>query len=123
MKKYVPVIIIVVLLVGIGGAIAFTEKSPGKYDTLAQCINDSGAKFYGAFWCPHCKATKALFGKSARLLPYIECSKPDGQSVTQICIDTNIKSYPTWVFPDNSRASGELPLQEIATRTNCPLPQ
>jgi hypothetical protein len=24
-------------------------------DDFAKCIKDSGAMFYGAFWCPHCQ--------------------------------------------------------------------
>jgi len=39
--------------------------SAGTYDTLAQCIADSGAKFYGAFWCPHCQNQKQAFGSAA----------------------------------------------------------
>ncbi len=110
----------------IGGVVALVvreAKKPGQYDTLAQCINNSGAKFYGAFWCPHCQATKALFGKSARLLPYIECSTPDGKSQLPICKDANVEGYPTWTFTDGTRLSGEQSLQELADKTNCPLTQ
>ena len=59
----------------------------GKYDTFAQCLKDQGATFYGAFWCPHCKDTKALFGSSVNLLPYVECSTPDGNGQLQVCKD------------------------------------
>jgi hypothetical protein len=33
----------------------------GKYDLFAQCLKDKDAKFYGAFWCPHCQNQKAMF--------------------------------------------------------------
>jgi thiol-disulfide isomerase/thioredoxin len=94
------------------------SRMPGQYDQLAQCITDSGAKFYGAFWCPHCQKQKAMFGKSAKLLPYIECSTPD-KNQTQVCKDAGIKGYPTWVFADGSQASGEVPLQNLAEKTSC----
>lgn len=94
-------------------------KKPGKYDTLAQCITDSGAQFYGAFWCPHCQAQKALFGKSAKLLPYVECSQPDGNGQLQVCIDTEIQSYPTWTFADGTRETGQRTFEELAQKTNC----
>lgn len=94
-------------------------KKPGKYDNLAQCITDSGAKFYGAFWCPHCQAQKAMFGKSAKLLPYIECSEADGSGQLQICIDEKIEGYPTWVFPDGTRETGEHSFEQLAEKTNC----
>ena len=73
---------------------------PGKYDGLAQALTDKGAHFYGAFWCPHCKAEKALFGSSVHLLPYVECSTPAANDQTQICKDKKIESYPTWEFPN-----------------------
>lgn len=96
---------------------------PGKYDTFAQCLEDQGAIFYGAFWCPHCQAQKKLFGSSAKLLPYVECSTANGQGQTQACIDKKIASYPTWEFADGSRLTGEIPLVKLAEKTSCELPQ
>lgn len=95
---------------------------PGRLDTFATCLQDEGAKFYGTFWCPHCRNQKALFGKSARLLPYIECSTPDGQSQTEVCRLAGIQGYPTWEFADGSRLSGEIPLETLAEKTSCELP-
>jgi len=95
---------------------------PNKLDSFAQCLKDSGTIFYGAFWCPHCQRTKAMFGSAAKYLPYVECSNPDGQSQTQICIDKGVQNYPTWVFPDGSILTGEHSLQELSTASKCPLP-
>ena len=67
-------------------------------DEFAKCIADSGAKFYGAFWCSHCKDQKDLFGDSAQYLPYVECSTPDGNNQLPVCADEGIKIYPTWRF-------------------------
>jgi thiol-disulfide isomerase/thioredoxin len=111
-------------IIVVGGLISLLvvqANKPGKYDTVAQCINDSGAKFYGAFWCPHCQATKALFGKSARLLPYIECSQPSGKGQLPICEEAGIKGYPTWRFADGTELSGERTMAELAAKTNCTL--
>ena len=96
---------------------------PGKYDEFATCLKDKGAVFYGAFWCPHCQAQKKMFGSSAKLLPYQECSTANGQGQLQICIDKKISSYPTWEFADGSRLNGEIPLAELAEKTSCVLPQ
>ena len=103
----------------------FTINSPSliNYDVLATCIKNSGAVFYGTFWCPHCQATKNLFGSSASLLPYVECSTADGKGQTQICIDKNIQGYPTWIFADGTSLSGEQTLQTLANKTSCTLPQ
>ncbi len=102
MKKLIPWIIGLLVVGGLVSLLVVQAQKPGKYDTLAQCINDSGAKFYGAFWCPHCQATKAMFGKSAKLLPYIECSQPSGKGQLPICDEAGIKGYPTWRFVDGT---------------------
>jgi len=96
---------------------------PGKYDTFAQCLKDKGAIFYGAFWCPHCQDQKKLFGSSAKLLPYVECSTPDAKAQTPICIEKKVVSYPTWDFADGSRLMGEIPLAQLSEKTSCPLPE
>jgi thiol-disulfide isomerase/thioredoxin len=89
---------------------------------FAQCLKDKGVTFYGAFWCPHCKAQKALFGDAVPYLPYIECSTPDGNAQTQICIDKKITGYPTWEFADGSRVSGEQTFAQLADKSQCPIP-
>jgi len=101
---------------------AKTSFAPGVLDSFAQCIKDKGIIFYGAFWCPHCQATKAEFGTSESKLPYVECSTPDGSAQTQVCIDKQITEYPTWVEPDGTRVTGEHTLQELSTDFGCPLP-
>ena len=116
-------VIIGLLVVGGFGASYYMKTLPGKYDGLAQCLKDKGATFYGAFWCPHCQAQKEMFGNSAKKLPYVECSNPDGKSQTQICIDKGIQSYPTWEFTDGSRLSGEQQPSVLAEKTGCTLPE
>lgn len=95
----------------------------GKYTEFAQCLADKGAKFYGAFWCPHCQEQKALFGDAVSKLPYIECSTPDKQNQTQVCIDAGIKNYPTWSFADDNKLPGLISLEKLAEVTTCTLPQ
>jgi len=121
MNKSVAVLIALVLLGGVVWLIK-TPGKPGKLDAFATCIKDSGAKFYGAFWCPHCQNQKALFGSSAKLLPYIECSTPDGKGQLSVCTDVGVEGYPTWVFASGTRESGEVLLERLSELTNCPLP-
>lgn len=123
MKKHLPLILILVVLIGAPMAYwAWYMTQPGKYDTFATCLKDQGALFYGAFWCPHCQQQKAMFGKSEKLLPYVECSQPSGQGQLQVCVDADIKSYPTWVFADGARLDGTQSLETLAQRTSCELP-
>lgn len=96
--------------------------APGKYDNLARCLGEKGATFYGAFWCPHCNEQKQLFGKSAKLLPYVECSTADGKGQTAICISKNIEGYPTWEFADGSRMSAVMTPSQLAEKTGCMMP-
>jgi len=121
----------VIVVLVLGSIITFmVQKSqpvvpagPGKLDAFATCLKDKGAIFYGAFWCPHCQAEKKLFGTSEKLLPYVECSTPDGSGQTQICKDKKIEGYPTWIFADGSTLTGEVPLSDLANKTSCTLPQ
>src|SRR3989344_3901255 len=116
--------LILVCLVGlviVGGAVYLVNKEngPGKLDSLATCIKDSGTIFYGAFWCSHCQAQKDFFGTSERLLPYVECSTPDGNSQVALCAEKGVKSYPTWVYPDGSIETGEQQPAHLAKKTGC----
>ena len=66
---------------------------------LAEHLAKTGAKFYGASWCPHCREQKEMFGAAADRLPYVECS-PQGPRAAQapVCETLDIKGYPTWII-------------------------
>ena len=123
--SYMYIALIIALAVGIvllrNASNSTTETTLTPYDTFAQCISDSGAKFYGAYWCPHCQSQKKLFNNSKKL-PYVECSTPNGQAQVQECIDKKITSYPTWIFADGSIGDGEQSLAQLSEKTSCPLP-
>jgi len=97
-------------------------KAPGPEDPwvsgLAVHLTQSGAKFYGAYWCPHCVEQKELFGASEKRLPYIECS-PAGPSAPQAteCKEKDIKGYPTWII-NGTRYTGLLSLDTLAQYSN-----
>ncbi|MBI4683103.1 MAG: hypothetical protein HY757_08395 [Nitrospirae bacterium] len=57
---------------------------------------------------------KALFGASAKRLPYVECS-PGGQGgpKADVCIRERIESYPTW-FIKGQRHEGILEPAQLA---------
>jgi len=120
----------IILMVGIGVAVIIglvilqsasnkAANRPGEYDTLASCLGEVGATFYGAFWCPHCNNQKKAFGKSEKLLPYTECSTPNGQGQTEACIGAGIESYPTWVLADGTRLNGVQTPETLAFVTGC----
>ena len=124
---YTFVILIIVVLGGIV-ALRYYSETPGANDpelaqkfSFAQCLEDSGAVFYGASWCNHCLNQKRKFGRAEKELPYVECSTPDRSGRTQICIDEGIETYPTWRFSDGSELTGVQELVALAEKTGCDL--
>ncbi|MBI2674134.1 MAG: hypothetical protein HYX22_00115 [Candidatus Yanofskybacteria bacterium] len=72
---------------------------------------------YGADWCSHCKNEKKAFGDSFRLVNYVEC--PDNPN---LCLEKEIKGYPTWVFPSGKKLEGEQGLENLSRESGCTLP-
>ena len=114
--------VIIVVIIIVMSLVAGTADTSTKYDTFAQCLKEKGVTFYGAFWCPHCQAQKAAFGGSVKYLPYVECSNAD-KTQNATCNAANIESYPTWQFPDGTRATGEQSMQVLSDKSGCALPQ
>lgn len=114
---YIATIIGIALVFGI--VYLISNVIPGSHDEFAKCLSQNGVKFYGAFWCPHCKDQKELFGNSIKYVDYIECSTPDLKQI-QTCIDANITGYPTWQFSDK-RISAVLSLENISANSKCKL--
>jgi uncharacterized membrane protein/glutaredoxin len=74
-----------------------TTESTAAETELAKHLTDSGAKMYGAFWCPHCFEQKQLFGKeAAKQIPYNECAPEGNNPQTDLCRQKKIQSFPTW---------------------------
>lgn len=123
MRTWIIIGIIAVVLVGGGvGAYRWSQR-PSPLDPFAQCLTQKGVKMYGASWCPHCKKQKDLFGRAFRNVSYIECAMPGNpQAQTLACRDAKIEGYPTWVFADGSRVSGEQELTDLAQKAGCALP-
>ena len=64
---------------------------------LAKHLTATGAKKYGAFWCPHCYEQKQLFGQEAfDEVTYIECAEGGKEPQPGVCSAAGIKSFPTW---------------------------
>ena len=121
-KAVIGMIIAAIVILGGAVYIAVPTPAPKATAAFAQCVKDSGATFYGAFWCPHCQAQKAMFTADAvEKLPYVECSTPDGNNQTAACIAAKIESYPTWVFKNGATTTGAIELGALASSTNCVL--
>jgi len=117
-----PTVVAGVFVLVVLVAFVILTNSPGRYDSFAQCLSEKGAKMYGAFWCPHCNDQKAMFGASWKYATYVECSTSDGQEQLPVCTEAGIKSYPTWVFADQTKKTGLLTFEELSVKTGCQLP-
>jgi uncharacterized membrane protein len=95
-----------------GGLLQPPENAELK--ALAEHLDASGAKYYGAFWCPNCQDQKRLFGRSADRLPYVECT-PNGRAgmVAFECVAADIAAYPTWII-NGRRFQQVLSIEELA---------
>lgn len=84
---------------------------------LATHLDESDAKFYGAFWCPSCQEQKRMFGRSEDRLPYVECT-PNGRAggMAFECVAADISGYPTWII-DGRRYQQVLTPDELAARS------
>jgi hypothetical protein len=123
--KLIAFIVGLILIVAGIGIFAKPKTEVVKYSNLdgfAQCINDSGAKFYGTFWCSFCGKQKESFGSAKQYLPYVECSTPDGKGMLEVCKKEGIDGFPTWKFTDGTELSGLQDLEVLATKTSCELP-
>lgn len=124
MRKIFFTLTLIALVIGLSGCTAEPAKVEKEFTDsekveLAQCLTDSGAKMYGAIWCSHCNNQKKAFGSAFAYVDYVECDAGTDLEGAKACIAADIKGYPTWVFGDGSRQSGEIPLPELAELAGC----
>ena len=91
-----------------------TTVSGEEEIALAKHLSATGAKKYGAFWCPHCYEQKQLFGEEAFAeVEYIECDPQGENPQRDACIAKGIQSFPTWEV-DGQLYPGTKELAELA---------
>jgi uncharacterized membrane protein len=78
---------------------ALTRPEDSRLAALAMHLEASGARYYGASWCPSCRDQRRLFGVAGERLPYVECS-PGGRGtpMAQSCVAAGIAAFPTWII-------------------------
>ena len=94
-----------------------TSESTKESIELAKYLNVKGVVKYSAYWCPNCLNQSELFGKQAyKELNVVECARDGINSKTQLCIDKNIKGFPTWEI-NGKLILGVLSLKELSKLT------
>lgn len=89
---------------------------------FAKALSAAEVIYFGAAWCPACTQQKQLFADGGQFLPFVEVTKAD-RTLNEIGVQENIQTFPTWEFPDGTRATGVLSLQELSQRSGVPIPQ
>lgn len=87
--------------------------APSYESQLAEYLSSTGAKMYGAYWCPHCARQKQLFGNAAQLVPYVECDARGANAQIALCDQAAISAYPTWQIRGEFYL-GVQPLKQLA---------
>lgn len=125
LSKTIPVVAVAIIIIHLHYT-GILGEPPAPEDPMARLLavhlTKTGAKMYGAYWCPHCKEQKGLFGSSADRLPYVECS-PEGQGSPQAseCQAAHIQIYPTWLI-NGKRIEEVLTLKQLADDTGFQMP-
>ncbi|KAL3763831.1 hypothetical protein ACHAW5_007785 [Stephanodiscus triporus] len=92
------------------------RDSTDQASSLAGYLESTGAVMYGAYWCPHCRRQRELFGREAfRRVTYVECDPRGYMSKYATCVaDGAVDGYPTWRFGNGEVRGGEMELIDIA---------
>lgn len=103
----------VALFVFLALLITACSRTPGTFDSLANCLTEKDVKMYGTDTCPYCKEQKASFKGSFDLLNYVNCEKQPAE-----CQKNDISGYPTWEI-NGKFYPGKKSLSEIADLAGC----
>ena len=118
-QKEILTAAIVAVFIIIAVVLVLRPRSTGSnYDSLAQCLTEKGAAMYGAYWCPHCKTQKEMFGNSFKYINYIECDARGENAKPELCEQAGITGYPTWIINGKTYV-GVRQFQELADATGC----
>lgn len=94
-----------------------TPKNETSLESLARCLKEKGAKFYGTSWCGYCTRQKEIFGEAAKYLPYVECAGDQNQ-LAEECQKADIEAFPTWVINGEKKPGYETP-EKLAEMSGC----
>lgn len=109
--KLLTIAFFIFLIVFLSGC----SSGPREYDALAKCLTEKGATMYGTEWCDRCQSQKKMFGKSFKLINYVDCDRNKAE-----CKEKGIRGYPTWVI-NGEKYPGEQSIDYLKALTGCEL--
>ena len=93
------------------------SSSDNSQIKFASFLSKKGVVMYSAYWCPHCKDQKELFGKQAsKKLQIVECAKDGKKNKFKFCLEKEIPGFPAWEI-DNEIYLGVKTLKELSELT------
>ncbi|PIQ92004.1 MAG: hypothetical protein COV70_01520 [Parcubacteria group bacterium CG11_big_fil_rev_8_21_14_0_20_39_22] len=113
---YLVVAIILSVIVVVTAVLYKNNEVEGSEvtDEFVACLNKNEVVMYGAYWCPHCDNQKKLFRDKWENVSYVECTEDPN-----LCIEKEIKGYPTWIIGDNKYLVGVQSMESLAQATGC----
>lgn len=101
-----------------GASTSNNTLNPDNFSTsyiaeLAKALAAKGMVMYGAYWCPHCKDQKAVFGDAFQYVDYVECDAGGPNANPDECNAKGITGYPTWIY-NGTKYEGEQSLSKLA---------
>jgi hypothetical protein len=115
-KKYLYLMVAILVVFALGFWIYHSVTSPGKYDGFAKCLTEKGFVMAGTDWCSNCQNQKGYFGKSFQYIDYKNCDVAKAW-----CQENGVNRYPTWILPDSIKMSGAKKLYELSRLSGCKL--
>ena len=115
------VILTASIVIIIAGVLIFKPQVSGfvtaghdySLDSFTECLAESNAVMYGAYWCPHCEDQKEWFGEAFDYINYVECDPRGKGGTPRLCEAKGIRGYPTWEIGGRFY-EGAFPLRSLA---------
>ena len=98
------------------------DVQPIDLVALAQSLSDADAVLYGAPWDSATTAELRMFDDGAPLLDFQDVTNAD-RTPSELAIDRDITTYPTWLFADGSRLEGTQTIDSVASAAGVELPR
>ena len=111
MKKYFVLSFLCLMLF-----LSACSNADPRQDALVAHMEQTGVKMYGAFWCGHCADQKDILGSHVKDI-YVECDARGKNEQAELCIEKDIKGYPTFELANGTMVSGVHSIDELIELT------
>ena len=121
----------------------FSQITSAQADTFRQCVADSGAVMYSAWWCKFCHKQLLEFSptltrgdmhdaEKMKAFPFVkDCGGENPLTLTPSCLPSGARGVPFWTVRNNAPADedgkpysgGGFDVESIAEFTGCAIPK